>query len=79
MKVLLPALQLVHCVKYARIQLFSNLDTECLILSLYGNIRVRENLYSRICDALHYLLPFVQFEKREKHPWKTFTFGKVAG
>ena len=22
------------------------------------------------CDALRHLIPFIQFEKREKHPWK---------
>ena len=22
-----------------------------------------------ICDVLHNLVPFVQFKKREKHPW----------
>ena len=27
------------------------------------------------CDAL---VPFVQFKKREKHPWKIVTFGKVV-
>ena len=31
--------------------------------------------YLIICDAL---LPFVQFKKREKHPWRIFTFSKVA-
>ena len=24
-------------------------------------------------------LPFVQFKKREKHPWRSVTFSKVAG
>ena len=24
-------------------------------------------------------LPFIQFKKREKHPWKSVTFSKVAG
>ena len=24
-----------------------------------------------ICDALHDLVPFVQFQKREKHPWRS--------
>ena len=32
-----------------------------------------------ICDALCDLVPFVQFKKREKHPWGTVTFSKVAG
>ena len=27
-----------------------------------------------ICDALRYLVPFVQFKKREKHPWRSVTF-----
>ena len=31
------------------------------------------------CDALPNLVPFVQFKKREKHPWRSVTFSKVAG
>ena len=31
------------------------------------------------CGALHDLVPFVQFEKREKHPWRSATSIKVAG
>ena len=31
------------------------------------------------CDAFRDLLPFAQFKKREKHPWRKVTFGKVAG
>ena len=31
-----------------------------------------------ICDALRDLVPFVQFKKREKHPWRSVTFSKVA-
>ena len=30
-------------------------------------------------DVLHDLVPFVQFKKREKHPWRSVTFSKVAG
>ena len=33
----------------------------------------------RICDALRDLVLFVQFKKREKHPWRSFNFSKVAG
>ena len=29
-------------------------------------------------DALRDLVPFVQFKKREKHPWRSVTFGKVV-
>ena len=32
-----------------------------------------------ICDALRDLVPFVQFKKREKQPWKSVTFSEVAG
>ena len=35
-------------------------------------------LPSFICDALRDLVPFVQFEKRKKHPWRSVTFSKVA-
>ena len=30
------------------------------------------------CGALRDLVPFVQFKKREKHPWKSVNFSKVA-
>ena len=30
-------------------------------------------------DALHDLEPFVQFKKRERHPWRSVNFRKVAG
>ena len=33
---------------------------------------------SNNCDALHNLVPVVQFKKREKHPWRSVTFSKVA-
>ena len=32
-----------------------------------------------ICDALHDLVPFVQFKKREKHLWRSVTFSKFSG
>ena len=32
-----------------------------------------------VCDALHDLVQFVQFNKREKHPWRSLTFSKVVG
>ena len=31
-----------------------------------------------ICDALHNLVPLVQFKKREKHPQKSVTFSKTV-
>ena len=32
-----------------------------------------------ICDALHDLVPFAQFKKREKQPGRSVTFSKLAG
>ena len=32
-----------------------------------------------ICGALCDLVPFVQFKKREKHPWRSVNVSKVAG
>ena len=32
-----------------------------------------------ICEALRNLVAFVQFKKREKHPWRSVNFSKVAG
>ena len=31
------------------------------------------------CGALRDLVTFVQFKKREKHPWRSVTFSKFAG
>ena len=31
----------------------------------------------RICDALRDLVPFIQFEKREKHSWWSVNFTKI--
>ena len=31
-----------------------------------------------ICGALRNLVPFVQFKKREKHPWRSVTLLKVT-
>ena len=33
---------------------------------------------SLMCGALRDLVPFVQFKKCAKHPWRSVTFGKVA-
>ena len=40
-------------------------------------LQVRMNI--SICGALRDLVPFVQFKKRKKHPWRSVTFSKVAG
>ena len=36
------------------------------------------NSIIKIWDALHDLVPFVQFKKREKHSWSSVNFSKVA-
>ena len=38
----------------------------------------KRSLSIHICDVLHDLVPFVQFRKRKKHPWRSVTFSKVA-
>ena len=30
-----------------------------------------------MCDVLRDLVPFVQYKKHEKNPWKSVTFSKV--
>ena len=44
----------------------------CAILYHFYNLK-------NVSDALRDLVPFVQFKKREKHPWRSVTFSKVAG
>ena len=40
---------------------------------------LRKEIIFLIFDALRDLVPFVQFKKREKHPWRSVNFSKVAG
>ena len=37
------------------------------------------SLYQHICGALRDLVPFEQFQKPEKYPWRSVNFSKVAG
>ena len=40
----------------------------------------RAQKFSRyICDVLRDLVPFVQFKKREKYPWRSVTFSEMEG
>ena len=43
-----------------------------------GVFRTLPNIYHETCDALRDLEPFLQFKKREKQPWRSVNFGKVA-
>ena len=35
--------------------------------------------YLFVYNALRDLVPFVQFRKREKNPWRSVTFSKLSG
>ena len=43
--------------------------------------KVKQGLTSdyQYIDVLRDFMPFAQFKKREKHPWRSVTFSKVAG
>ena len=47
------------------------------IFFLYGFKSYRNS--RKLCDVLPDLVPFVQYKKRKKHPWRSVTFTKVAG
>ena len=47
---------------------------------IYCYFYIGHGIYvSSICGALRDLVPFAQFKKREKRPWRSVTFSKVAG
>ena len=54
------------------------LDTGCstvkAIQNFIENFKIQQH-----CDVLRGLVPFAQFKKREKHPWRSVTFSKVSG
>ena len=41
-------------------------------------IRLSCNVLKFMCDVLRDLVSFVQFKKREKHPWRSATFSKAC-
>ena len=45
---------------------------------LWNVTKLQISWRNNICDALRDLAPIVQFEKREKHPWRSVTFSKPA-
>ena len=53
-----------------------NMDVFCAVHFI---VRFLKFFFRIICDALRNLEPFVQFKKREKHPWSSVAFNKVAG
>ena len=53
----------------------SNVDETPRETSNYGLVNVCCSHFY-LCDVLCDLVPFVQFKKREKHPWRSVTFSK---
>ena len=55
-------------------------DIGCKILEgcLEPEIKIHANATYNICDAFRDLVPFVQFRKSEKYPWRSVPFSKVA-
>ena len=49
-----------------------------LLVSSLHSLEWLRNIFN-ICDALHDLVSFVQFKKREKHLWRSIDLNKVAG
>ena len=41
--------------------------------------QILKSFFEDICGALRDLVPFVQFQKHEKHSWRSVNFSKVAG
>ena len=51
--------------------------THCCINEV-GQHKVSSVRERYTCDVLRDLIPWVQFKKREKHPWTTVTFSNPA-
>ena len=45
---------------------------------MYNTYQTSNTIKTQICGALRYLVPFVQFKKGDKHPWRSVNFSKVA-
>ena len=56
-----------------RVKFFDQAGIRLPILRFTVNVKINN------CDALRDLVPFVQFKKREKLPWRSVNFSKVAG
>ena len=79
--VLLHEAVLLHCsiaLVYNHIYKFPAVHTfwsDMLCIAYY--ILDLLNVCIYICDTLRDLVPFVQFKKREKHPWRSVTFSRL--
>ena len=65
---------------YTLITLFTPISAQKLT-AFQGTVPPHNYLETsrNICDVLCNLASFVEFKKREKHPWRSDTFSKVAG
>ena len=45
---------------------------------LYFYLKLDSLAIQHNCGALRDLVPFVQFKKREKHPWRSVNFSKIS-
>ena len=83
-----------HCPEYtARLTLSSFLPETFLVMMIVAGVEFllkesnefKWNVWMNtfkvlsVCDGLRDLVTFVQFKNREKHPWSSVTFSKVAG
>ena len=49
------------------------LSPKCTVIKISATFECLEFILILICDALRDLVSFVQFKKREKHPWRSVT------
>ena len=52
-------------------------STSLALISFLNGLILSQLHFMR--DALRDLVPFMQFKKREKHPWRSVSFSNVAG
>ena len=71
----------LYLLKTSENQRFSNIFRGYRNGALAWNrlIRACQNFVLNEYETLRDLIPFVQFKKRDKHPWRSFAFSKVAG
>ena len=60
----------VSIVEFEQVNVSWDADYSHFVYLSSGFYKVLLSLY----DALHDLVPFVQFKKRKKHPWRSVTF-----
>ena len=68
----LPSLTLLH--QCACVVLCLNILPHYLTCGGFTRI---PPVFTHHCDALHNLVPFALFKKRDKHPWRSVTFSRL--